>query len=174
MWQAAISRSQVSRCSSIRTTLDLGVPNVKGLEAKVGCVNRLNSAIIGVCLFLIGWDSARVPGADPVIWPIIYTAMALGVVHMIWRPDKFKLRILTAMMAATGMFRGLMYFLDNPRHFGPIAFHLMVATLTIGYWEVRKKELPEKHDEPTPIVTVWHRSTSASERSSLPDLDELR
>ena len=121
-------------------------------------MSTLKKLIIAACLVLIGLDSGRVPGNETV-WMLIYFAIAAGVLHTTLQPDRFKLRIVTAMMASAGLLRGISFLVEEGR-LGPVAFHTLVATLAIGYWEVRKDELPERYNSEG--ARALRRSTAAS------------
>lgn len=105
--------------------------------------------VVASLYVVIGFDSKAVPLWPYWIWPPLFIAIALGIVHLSFRPDLFKLRIVTAMAAAAGCLRGLAYLLGQHRA-GPMAGWLLISMLSMAYYMARRQYLPEhyeKHDD---------------------------
>ena len=97
--------------------------------------------------FILGIDAAKVPYFPYAIWPITFTLIAAGIVHATFRPDRYKLRLITALAAASGVTRGLAYSLQTHRP-GPTAAWLLIAMLSVAYYLARRDWLPEHyHDD---------------------------
>lgn len=109
-------------------------------------LNRVYTLTIAALWLIIGLDSGHVPFFPVWIWPLTFGLVALGVAHTTFRPDRHKLRWLTALGCATGSLRGLAFSLDQHRP-GPAAVWLLIAMLSAAYYFVRAPQLPERYED---------------------------
>jgi len=101
---------------------------------------------VALLYVVIGLDSSHVPLFPTFVWPLIFTAVALGVVHTTFQPDRKKLRLITAMVSAAGVMRGGAYLIQDQRA-GPMAGWLLISMLSVAYYLARRDFLPENYGD---------------------------
>jgi hypothetical protein len=97
---------------------------------------------------VIGIDSRDVPIFPYWVWPVTFTAIAAGIVHTTFKPDRYKLRLITALTSAAGLLRGFAYSAVEHR-FEPVTVWFIVAMLSVAYYFARRDQLPEHYDDRT-------------------------
>lgn len=101
---------------------------------------------IALLWVVLGVDSSRVPYFPYWIWPLMFGLIAAGVAHTTFRPDRWKLRLITAMTCAVGLIRGVALAIDQGRP-GPAAGWLLIAMLSAAYYLARRDWLPERYKD---------------------------
>lgn len=99
--------------------------------------------VVPVCLIITGLDSGRVAWFTPEFWAIAGFVSAMSVLHYRYRPSQQTLKTAVAILAATGMLRGVAYLPDLKT--APIAVHTLVATLAYAFYQAKHHDLPERY-----------------------------
>ncbi len=95
-------------------------------------------------LVLMGLSTTEsVPLFSPLVWQIMYTAVAFGLLLFWFRPDKFKLRYTMVALISVGLVRAVSYLLVGDDLY-PVAANVLLSLMAYYMYWILSRGLPER------------------------------